>query len=83
MAIQSQSVLCRRLGETYYQAVLQSRDSIEMQIDWLADILDYLDPEDTKTNKIHRAYLDDATPETILKFFAMKEKDNGPILGQP
>lgn len=79
MAIQSQSVLVRRLAETYYQAVLQGRASIEMQIDWLADILDYLDAEDTKTNKIHRGYLDDSTSDTILKFIAMKEKDRGPI----
>jgi len=83
MAIQSQSVLCRRLGETYLQAVLQGRDFVPVQISWLADILDYLNPEDTKTDRIHKMFLDDAETDVIEKFIEMKEKKNDSTIPRP
>ena len=83
MALQSQSVLYRRLTDTYFQAVAAGKDSVPVHIGWLEDILDYLDPEDTQTNKIHKTHLDDQRADVILMYINMKEKDNGPIFGKP
>ncbi len=75
MAVQSQSVLCRRLAEAYADAVSKGKDKITIHVNWVADILDYLDPEDTSQSKVRGAYLDDQAEHIIERYIEQRKKD--------
>lgn len=82
MAVQTQSVLCRRLAEAYVEACRKGEDTITLHVNVLADILDYLNASDMTTGSVHKPFLDDQTDYTIQQFIALREKENGEIFGR-
>jgi hypothetical protein len=79
MAIKPQSVLYRHLAEAYTKAALNGRETVEIHVTWISDILDYLDPTDATQTQMHKPHLDDQPTYFIENFIKLKEKENGPI----
>jgi hypothetical protein len=61
------------------QAMEWGKPKVAVPVDSIADILDYLNPNDATQSKSNKPFLDDQPTPIIEHFIHMKEKDNGPI----